>query len=83
MFMNNDLKIIKKKYGDWMSKLCRDFFASILEINELLSKLLLNNFNPSHDPYNDIVSNHFRVYCTFGRGRLNDCRVFFAVKKIY
>ena len=136
--MNNDLKIIKKKYGDGMSKLCRDFFPSILEINGLLSKLLLDNFNPSHDLYNDIVSNHlenhFRVYiknlvdikqekkavtyktpkelldmagyilydeckvekdiqkfkkyyadderlCTFAGGRLNDCRVFFAVKK--
>lgn len=29
--MNSDLKILKKKYGENFSKLCRNLFPSILE----------------------------------------------------
>ena len=120
-----------------MSHLCRELFPVILEQEGLLSKLLLDNFEPSHFLYEDIVKNNlindfenyiyglldvetageikldktpkellseagydlyechnesdiqnFKEYyapgealCTFRGGRLNDCYVFFAVKK--
>ena len=43
--MNNDLKIIKKKYGEKMMHFCRDLFPTILETEGLLPKLLMDNFN--------------------------------------
>lgn len=52
--MNNDLKIIKKKYGESMAKFCRESFSSLLEEENLVPKILANNFNPSHDLYKDI-----------------------------
>ena len=136
--MNSDLKLIKKKYGERMSHLCRELFPIILEQEGLLSKLLLDHFEPNHFLYEDIVKNgvvdsfkdyiyqliynkqekrqesttktpkellseagydlyechseediqKFKKYyakneqlCTFKGGRLNDCYVFFAVKK--
>ena len=135
--MNSDLKIIKKKYGEEMAKMCRDFFSTILETEGLLSKLILNNFEPNHNLYKDLkdqeIETEFKNYiyslidikinneikvnktpkellseagynlyecqseeeiqsfkkyyskgeelCTFKGGRLNRCRVFFAVKK--
>lgn len=56
--MNNDLKIIKKKYGENMSKLCRKLFSSLLQADGLLSSLLIQNFEQSHLLYNDIVNNN-------------------------
>ncbi len=53
--MDQDLKIIKKKYGENMAKLCRDFFPTLLEEDGLLSTLMLNNFEPSHILYNDLI----------------------------
>ena len=53
--MNQDLKIIKKKYGEKMAHFCRDYFSTILETEGLLLKLLLDNFEPSHDLYDDII----------------------------
>ena len=136
--MNSDLKLIKKKYGERMSHLCRELFPIILEQEGLLPKLLLDHFEPNHFLYEDIVKNgvvnsfknylyqlidnkqeetqesvtktpkellseagydlyechseedieKFKKYyasnerlCTFKGGRLNDCYVFFAVKK--
>lgn len=137
--MIDDLKIIKKKYGEKMSHLCRDLFPIILEKPGELSKIMQNNFNATHYLYDDIINNNllasfkefiyanfdrsrnpvnleeidktpeelldsvgyklveckteediqaFKKYyapneelCTFGGGRLNSCRVFFAVKK--
>lgn len=135
--MNTDLKIIKKKYGENMAKLCRELFPSLLETEGLLSQLLLTKFEPNHDLYQDIIkqkkvsefkdyiyslvdvenNNEISVYktpteyleeagydlyeckterdiqcfkkyyaqgeelCTFNGGRLNECFVFFAVKK--
>lgn len=55
--MEYDLKIIKKKYGEKMSHLCRELFPTILEEEGLLSTTMLNNFNESHYLYNDIVKN--------------------------
>ncbi len=138
--MNEDLAKIKDKYGEKMMHLCREYFPIILESEGLLSKLLLDNFNPTHELYKDIINNNleiefknyiFNIYesligrekerkitsktpeelmseagyylyecfseediqsfkkyyqpneelCTFNGGRLNRCRVFFAVKK--
>ena len=53
--MNEELKMIKKKYGEKMAHFCRDYLATILETDGLLLKLLLDNFEPSHDLYEDIV----------------------------
>ena len=55
--MNKDLVYIKKKYGEKMAQLCRDLFPTILETEGLLTHILTNNFNPSHDLYDDLVSN--------------------------
>ncbi len=54
--MNEDLKIIKKKYGEKMAHLCREFFPTILETEGLFLKLMLEHFEPSHDLYEDIIS---------------------------
>ena len=135
--MNNDLKLIKKLYGEKMMHLCREYFPTILATPTLLPRLLQEHFYPTHDLYNDLISNHkqnsfknyiyslifadnrpkntvsetpeellakagydlyechteeevqsFKKYyypgeelCTFNGGRLDRCRVFFAVKK--
>ena len=55
--MNEDLKIIKKKYGENMMKLCRELFPTILEQEGLLSQTMLEHFEPSHELYNDIMGN--------------------------
>lgn len=133
----DDLKIIRKKYGEKMAHFCRDNFASLLEESGLLSGIFLEHFHESHLLYDDIVAqqkeNEFKNYiynlvdykkrdivliektpeelmdeagyvlkecnsekeiqeykkyyamgeelCTFRGGRLDRCRVFFAVKK--
>ncbi len=136
--MNQDLKIIKKLYGEKMMHLCREYFPTILETPTLLPTLLQEHFYPSHDLYEDLIDNQkerefksyiyslvdkqylpttskvtqtpeellalagydlyechtekeiqsFKKYykpnealCTFHGGRLERCRVFFAVKK--
>ena len=53
----NEVKVIKKKYGENMMKLCRELFASLLEQEGLLPQLMLEHFAPSHDLYDDIVNN--------------------------
>ena len=135
--MNTDLKIIKKKYGENMMHLCRKLFPTILEKEGILSQVILDSFEVSHELYNDLISNNlvvafenyiyerldyktdkivkitktpkellseagydlyechtedeiqaFKKYyspgeelCTFRGGRLENCYVFFAVKK--
>ena len=135
--MNQDLKIIKKLYGEKMMHLCREYFPTLLNTPTLLPNLLKEHFYPSHDLFEDIIKNNkenkfknyiyslvfndnrpkssvtetpeellakvgydlyechteeeiqsFKKYyypgeelCTFNGGRLNRCRVFFAVKK--
>ena len=135
--MIDDLKIIRKKYGEKMYHFCREAFPILLEEPGKLSKLLMDNFHESHSLYDDIEVdgelNEFKNYiyslvdvennneiveiktpeelmaeagydlfecyseediqkykkyyapgeelCTFRGGRLNSCRVFFAVKK--
>ena len=58
--MNQDLKIIKKRYGERMMKLCRELFPTILEKEGLLSQLMLKHFEPSYILYDDIVSNELK-----------------------
>lgn len=65
--MNEDLKIIKKKYGEKMMRLCRDMFPSLLEEKGLLSGLLLSHFEPSHDLYNDLERYRFSLFDGFER----------------
>ena len=54
MCMNNDLLIIKKKYGEEMAHFCREHFATLLETEGLLSTLLLVHFDPNRELYNDL-----------------------------
>ena len=56
--MTDELKKIKKKYGEKMAHLCRMVFPSILEIDGLLLDLMLKHFYPTHDLYDDIVNNN-------------------------
>ena len=42
--MNSDLKIIKKKYGENFSKLCRKLFPSILENQGELGSIITSFF---------------------------------------
>ncbi len=53
--MKSDLRIIKKLYGEKMAHFCRDNFATILENDGLLLKLMLDNFEPNHNLYTDIM----------------------------
>lgn len=54
----DDLKIIRKKYGEKMAHFCRDNFASLLETTGLLSNVLLHKFHESHLLYDDIMEQH-------------------------
>lgn len=56
--MNNELKGIKKKYGEKFSHLCRDIFSTILEENGLLLEILDNHFADNHFLYDDIVESN-------------------------
>lgn len=55
--MIDDLKIIKKQYGEKMSHLCRELFPTLLEQPGYLSNLLLEKFEPSKSLYEDIILN--------------------------
>ncbi len=134
----DELKVIKKRYGENFMHLCRDLFPQILEREGLLTQILDEHFAYSRNLYNDLISQgkviDFKNYiysfvdvenkglhipnkyksavelmaeagyilypeckteeeiqafkkwyakgealCTFRGGRLNDCRVWFAV----
>jgi len=53
--MTDELKKIKKLYGEDMMKLCRALFPLVLETPGLLIKTLLENFDPTRFLYDDIV----------------------------
>ena len=57
----DDLKLIKKHYGEKMSHICRDLFPTILETKGLLWKLISENFAYNRSLYTDITSNHLEV----------------------
>ena len=54
--MHDDLKKIKKYYGERMMHLCRELFPTILDKNGQLFSLLSNNFNYTHFLYDDIIN---------------------------
>ena len=55
----DDLKIIKKKYGEEMMRFCRKSFPTILDnYPGLLSQTLIKNFDASRDLYIDIKNNN-------------------------
>ena len=54
----DDLKLIKKHYGDNMMHLCRDLFPTILETEGLLWKLISSEFAYNKSLYDDLVSNN-------------------------
>ena len=56
--MNEDLKRIKRKFGEDMAHFCRNYFPVLLETKGLLPYLLLKKFEPSKFLYNDIVENN-------------------------
>ena len=55
--MNEELKKIKKIYGEEMMHICRDLFPSILEEQGLLLSLLQNHLAPTHSFASDIKEN--------------------------
>lgn len=55
--MNEDLKIIKNKYGEKMMHLCRDLFPTILEHPSVLSTIMLEHFEPTRSLYEDLINN--------------------------
>ena len=54
--MNSDLKILKKKYGENFSKLCRELFPSILENEDELVSIITSLFKESHFLYDDLIT---------------------------
>ena len=52
----NDLKKIKKEYGENMSHMCRELFPSILESDGLLYHILQTHFAKSKHLYEDIIN---------------------------
>lgn len=59
MDLNNDLKYIKKKYGEKMMHYCRECFPTILNVPGKLVEILNTHFYCVKDSlYNDIKENH-------------------------
>ena len=54
----DDLKCIKKEYGENMAHLCRSFFSTILETPGLLYYILSTHFAKSKSLYGDITNSH-------------------------
>ena len=65
-FMNNELKQIKKIYGEDTMKLCRTLFPTILEHEGLLSNILAKHFAPTKFLAKEIIKedkvNEFKNY---------------------
>ena len=59
--MGYDLDMIKDKYGENMSHLCRDLFPTILETEGTLFRILNEHFDYSRFLYEDIVENSMEV----------------------
>lgn len=72
--MNDDLKWIKKHYGEKMAHLCRELFPTILEEKGKLSELLAIHFDYNKALYDDLISNNkvidFKnyIYNLYGSG---------------
>lgn len=55
--MQDDLKEIKKRYGEQFSHLCRDNFSKILSEPGVLFNIINNTFAPTRSLYQDIIDN--------------------------
>jgi len=53
--MIDDLRVIKKYFGEEMMHYCRSSFPTILEQSGILSKILLDNFEPQKFLYKDLM----------------------------
>ena len=53
----NDLKLIKRHYGEKMMHLCRSLFPTILQEEGLLYSILTKRFYPGEFLYDDIIEN--------------------------
>ena len=56
--MDNDLVVIRNKYGENMVELCKRFFSIILEKEGLLPLIFDTYFPNSSSLYNDICINN-------------------------
>ena len=56
--MDEELKKIKKIYGEEMAHLCRNLFPSILEHEDMLLEILNKNIAPSRSFASDIIENN-------------------------
>ena len=56
--VNMELKSIKDKYGEKMMQICRELFPTLLDNNNLLFKILSDNFAYSKYLYEDIINNN-------------------------
>ena len=59
--MEEDLKEIKKKYGEKMAHYCREQFPILLEKKGLLPTLIESNFNEYHHLFDDLEKNTAEV----------------------
>jgi len=57
--MDDELKEIKRIYGEEMMHLCRDLFPTILETPGTLLKILTNNIAPTHMFAKDIINHAY------------------------
>lgn len=55
--MKDELSLIKKRYGEQFSHLCRNLFPTILEEEGMLINILANHFDSTHFLYDDIINN--------------------------
>ena len=55
--MIDDLKEIKRRYGEQFSHLCRDNFSKILSEPGVLFNIINNTFAPTRSLYQDIIDN--------------------------
>ena len=59
--MGYDLDMIKDKYGENMSHLCRNLFPTILETEGVLFKIISDHFDYSKFLFEDIINNSMEV----------------------
>lgn len=55
--MKDELSLIKKRYGEKFSHLCRNLFPTILEEEGMLINILADHFDSTHFLYDDIINN--------------------------
>lgn len=71
MKMQEDLRKIKKHYGEKMMHLCKKLFPTILETEGLLYQILTSTFHPTRELYKDIEEKHIEVFKDIINGKLS------------